>query len=182
MILKFLNLLFAPMFILLIEFFELKVVVLGYLILAIIFFIYKFYKKTAHKNMLMPAIYVVALSVAYYFSSLEAVKYIPVTLSMIFLLLFIDAHLHKKEMILGFTRKFYHKKLAEQEIEFLKNGDAYWVGVMLVNALIHLWVVNFSSDVVWAFYASIGWYILFFTSLFIQIIYGKFYVFKMSSR
>ena len=132
--------------------------------------------------MLMPAIYIVALSIAYYFSSLESVKYIPVSLSTIFLLLFVDAHYHKKEMILGYTRKFYKKELSSEEVEFLKRGDGYWVGVMLINTLIHLYVVNFSSDIVWAFYASVGWYILFFLALFMQIIYGKIYVSKVLSR
>ncbi len=181
MLSKLLTILFAPIFVLLIQYFELRAVVLVYLLLAVVFFIYKLFKKKSYKDMLMPSIYIVALSIAYYFSSLDAVKYIPVTLSMIFLLLFIDAHLHKKEMILGFTRKFYHKKLADNEVEFLKRGDGYWVWVMLINTLIHLYVVNFSSDIVWAFYASVGWYILFFTSLFIQIIYGKVYV-QMYSR
>ena len=85
-------------------------------------------------------------------------------------------------MILGYTRKFYKKELNSEEIEFLKRGDGYWVGVMLINTLIHLYVVNFSSDIVWAFYASVGWYILFFLALFIQIIYGKVYVSKVLSR
>ena len=181
MLSKLLTIFFAPIFVLLIQYFEFRAVVLTYLLLAVVFFVYRLFKKESHRDMMMPSIYLVALSIAYYFSSFETVKYIPVTLSMIFLLLFIDSHLHKKEMILGFTKKFYHKKLADDEVEFLKKGDGYWVGVMLVNTLIHLYVVNFSSDVVWAFYASVGWYILFFTSLFIQIIYGKVYV-QMYSR
>ncbi len=182
MISKFLSLFFAPFFVLLIQYYELRDVVLVYLSFAVLFFLYTYFKKKSYRDMLMPAIYIVALSIAYYFSSLDAVKYIPVTLSMIFLLLFIDSHLHKREMILGFTRKFYHKELKDAEVEFLKKGDVYWVGVMLVNTLIHLYVVNFSSDVIWAFYASIGWYILFFVSLAIQIIYGKFYAVQMYSR
>ncbi len=177
-----LGLLFAPAFVLLIRYFDLKSVILGYLVLAIIFFIYKFLKRESHKDLLMPTIYVVALSVAYYYSSLEAVKYIPVTLSMIFTLVFVDAHLNKKEMILGFTRKFYKKELSQDEVKYLKKGDGYWVGVMLVNTLIHLYVVNYSSDVFWAFYASVGWYGLFFGALAIQIIYGKFYAVQMYSR
>ncbi len=175
MVSNFFGLIFAPMFVLLLHYFEFESVVLVYLLMAIVFFIYSLTKKKIHKDMLMPSIYLVALSLAYYFSSFETVKYIPVTLSMIFLLLFIDSHYHKREMVLGFTKKFYHKKLSYNEIEYLKKGDIYWVWIMSINTLIHLYVVNFSSDVIWAFYASVGWYILFFVSLVIQIIYGKFY-------
>ena len=172
----------APSFVLLLHYFEFTEVVLVYLIMAIIFFIYSYAKKTSYKDMVMPSIYIVALSVAFYFSSLESVKYIPVTLSCIFLLLFIDAHYNKKEMILEYTKKFYKKELKYEESEFLKKGDGYWVIVMLINTLIHLYVVNFSSNVIWAFYASVGWYILFFTALIIQIIYGRFYAIQMYSR
>lgn len=182
MISNILGLLFAPLFVVLLHYFEFKSVVLVYLAIAIIFFIYSYLKKESYKDMVMPTIYLVALSVACYFSSFETVKYIPVTLSTIFLLLFIDSHYHKREMVLGFTRKFYPKKLMHDEVEFLKKGDGYWVGVMLVNTLIHLFVVNFSSDIVWAFYTSVGWYILFFVSLIVQIIYGKVFVVKMYSR
>ena len=182
MISNLLGLIFAPLFVVLLHYFELNIVISLYLFFAIIFFIVRLKKKKNKKDMLMPSIYIIALSLAYYFSSLDAVKYIPVTLSMIFLLLFIDAHLHKKEMILGFTKKFYKKKLSDAEVEFLKKGDGYWVVVMLINTLIHLYVVNFSSDVVWAMYASVGWYVLFFISLALQIIYGKFYALQMYHR
>ncbi len=173
MISNILSLVFAPMFVLLIHYFKFEDVTLIYLVLATIFFVYSFFKKISYRDMLMPSIYLVALSFAYYFSSIESVKYIPVTLSTIFLLLFIDSHLHKKYMILGFTKKFYSKELTYEEVQYLKNGDAYWVVVMLINTLIHLYVVNFTNDIIWAFYASVGWYILFFSALILQIVYGK---------
>jgi intracellular septation protein A len=96
--------------------------------------------------------------------------------------MFIDSHFNKKYMILGFTKKFYKKELKEEEIEFLKSGDGYWVIVMFFNTVIHLYIVNFLSNEIWAFYSSIGWYILFFISLIIQIIYGKTHAVKMYSR
>ena len=113
---------------------------------------------------------------------METVKYIPVTLSSIFFLMFVDSHFNKKYMILGFTQKFYKKELKKEEIEFLKKGDLYWVGVMLVNTLVHIYVVNFTSDVVWAFYSSVGWYVLFFGALIAQIVYGKVYGVKVHIR
>lgn len=179
---KFINILLAPLFVLLLHYFELKSVVLLYLFMSVIYFVYSYLKKISYKDMLIPSLYILGLSTAYYFSSFQTVKYIPVILSTIFLFLFIDAHFNKKNMILAFTEKFYKKELKKEEIEFLKRGDGYWVIVMLINTVIHLYIVNFSSDIIWAFYSSIGWYILFFISLFIQIIYGKTYAVKMYSR
>jgi len=179
---KFANIILAPMFVLLLHYFDLRMVVLFYLFMAVVFFIYKYFNKQSYKDMVIPLIYVIALSVAYYFSSFQTVKYIPVILSTIFLLLFLDAHFNKKHMILGFTKKFYKKKLSESEIEFLKHGDGYWVGVMLVNTIIHLYVVSFCSDAIWALYSSAGWYVVFFGALIAQIIYGKVYAVKMYLR
>ena len=182
MISNFIGLIFAPLFVVLLHYFEFESVVLLYLIMACGFFVYSLFKKKSLQDMVLPTIYMVALGVAYSFSSIESVKYIPVTLSVIFLLMFVDAHFNKREMVLGFTRKFYPKELSIAEVEYLKNGDGYWVFVMGVNTIIHLYVVNFTSDVVWAFYSSVGWYILFFTALISQIVYGKVYGVKMYSE
>jgi len=179
---KFLNIIFAPLFVLLIHYFEFRNVVLLYLVMAVVFFVYMYKKKSSYKELVVPSLYVIILSIAYYFSSFETVKYIPVTLSSIFFLMFVDAHFNKKYMVLGFTQKFYKKDLKEEEVAFLKRGDFYWVLVMLINTLIHLYIVNFSSDLVWAFYSSVGWYIYFFGALLAQIIYGKVYGVKVSSR
>jgi len=179
---KFANILFAPLFVLLIHYFEFRLVVLAYLIIAVVFFLYMYKKKSSYKDVVVPSLYVVILSIALYFSSLETVKYIPVTLSTIFMMMFVDSHYNKKYMILGFTQKFYKKELKEEEVEFLKRGDFYWVLVMLVNTMIHLYIVNFSSDLTWAFYSSVGWYGYFFTALIAQIIYGKVYGVKVSFR
>ncbi len=169
----FANILFAPMFVLLIHYFEFRSVVLLYLVISVGFFVYKYTKKDSYKDMIAPSLYVVILSLAYYFSSLDVVKYIPSTLSVIFTMMFIDSHINQKHMILAFTKKFYKKELKQKEIEFLKKGDLYWVFVMSFNTLIHLFIVNFSSDLVWAFYSSVGWYIYFFGALIAQIIYIK---------
>ncbi len=170
---RFANLLFAPMFVLLIHYFEFRSVVLLYLFMSVCFFVYMYKNMSSFKELVTPLLYVVVLSVAYYFSSLHVVKYIPVTLSIIFTLVFVDSHYNKKYMILSFTKKFYKKELKLKEEEYLKKGDFYWILVMLLNTLIHFYIVNFSSDLVWAFYSSIGWYVYFFGALIAQIIYIK---------
>ena len=126
------------MFVLLIHYFEFRLVVFVYLVIAIAFFLYMYKKKSTYRDIIIPSLYVVILCIALYFSSLETVKYIPVTLSSIFLMMFIDSHFNKKYMILEFTNKFYKKELKEVEVEFLKKGDIYWVWVMLINTVIHL--------------------------------------------
>jgi intracellular septation protein A len=172
---KFLNILFAPLFVLFIHYFEFKSVVLAYLVGALIYLVYKIKTNVSKRELISPILYVVLLGIAYSFSSIQAVKYMPTTLSAMFFIMFIDSHIHKKYMILDFTKQFYKKELQKSEIEFLKRGDLYWVFVMGLNTLIHIYIVNFCSDIIWAFYSSIGWYFYFFTALIFQILYGKIY-------
>jgi hypothetical protein len=105
MLSNLLNIIFAPAFVVLIHYFEFRSVVLVYIIISLVYFIYTFMKKSSNKEMLLPTIYLVILSLAYYFSSFETIKYIPLTLSSIFLALFIDSHFNKKEMVLNFTKQ-----------------------------------------------------------------------------
>ena len=176
---KFLNILFAPVFVLLIHYFEFKSVVLVYLIGAVFYLGYKIKSRVQIKELVVPMLYVTLLGIAYGFSSIQAVKYMPTTLSAMFTVMFVDSYLHKRYMILGFTKQFYKKELKSHEVEFLKRGDLYWVFVMGLNTLIHIYIVNFCSDIVWAFYSSVGWYFYFFTALIAQILYGKIYGTKM---
>lgn len=176
-----LALLFAPTFIISLHYLEFKIAVLSCLFLSIFFFIYSFLKKKTLENLSVPTIYVLLLVFAYFSSSVEMVKFIPVLISATFFALFIDATIHKKNLILSFTKKIYKKKLSREEILFLKNGDSYWVIVTLINIFIQLTLVFYGSDVLWAFYSSTGWYGFFFTSLIIQIIYGRFYALKLYS-
>ena len=171
---KFLSLIYAPLFIVLLYNFEFKAVVLIYLFLALIFFIYRYIKKTTLKDLALPTFYIFMLLIAYYFASFEVVKLVPVTLSAVFFVLFVDSTFNKKELIYTSTTKFYPKELQEWEIVYLKKGDFYWAVVTFINTLIQVAVVYLASDYIWAFYTSVGWYIFFFMALFSQIIYGKF--------
>ncbi len=178
---KVLALLFAPTFLISLHFLEFNTVVLSYLFLSILFFIYSFLTKKTLKDLTLPSTYILLLSIAYFSSSFEMVKFIPVFISATFFTLFVDATINKRELILGFTKKFYKKELSQGEILFLKNGDGFWAVVTFINTLIQLTLVFYGTDSLWAFYSSVGWYIFFFTSLFVQIIYGRFYAIRLYS-
>jgi uncharacterized membrane protein len=170
---KLLSIIYAPLFIVLMYNFEFKAVVLIYLFLSVIFLIYRYINKTTLKDLILPFFYIVMLLLAYYFASMEVVKLVPVVLSAVFFVLFVDSSLNKKELIYSFTTKFYPKQFQEWEVSYIKKGDAYWAVVTFINTLIQVFVVYFADDFVWAFYTSVGWYIFFFMALFIQIVYGK---------
>ncbi len=105
-------------------------------------------------------------------------RLIPAFISSFFFLFFLNAYIYKKNLILYFTQKFYHKKLTKTELEFLSNSDLYWVGTTLLNTMIQALMGIYADDTLWVFYSSIGWYIYLFIALTVHIVYGKIYALK----
>jgi len=176
-----LTLLFAPSFLVLIQYFSFELIVLIYIVLSLVVLIYAYIKKKKAEDFVIITIYLVLLSIAYFTSSFQSVKFIPVFSAMTFFTIFAYGSMHKKELIFKFTKKFYKKDLGEAEILFLKEGDRFWAIAILIYAIFLLTLVYNADDKLWAFFSSVGWYIYFVLTLTIQIIYGKFYAIKMYS-
>ena len=100
-------------------------------------------------------------------------KMVPPLFASIFFFLFTAAFFSKKHLVLSFTKRFYKKALDAKEEEYLKGGDAYWMGVTLINTVVLINMGLFADNVTWAVYSSVGWYIYFFSALIVQIVYGK---------
>jgi len=100
-------------------------------------------------------------------------KLVPTLFSLIFLSLFTAAVFSKKHLVLKLTKKFYKKNLREEEEEYLKTGDFYWMIVTLLNTIALIGVACLADDTTWALYSSVGWYIYFLCALLVQIAYGK---------
>jgi len=175
------TLLFAPLFLLLIHYFEFKLIVLIFILFSFILLTYAIVKKKKFEDFIILGIYLVLLTISYVYASLSTVKFIPVFTSMAFFTLFAQAALQKKELIYQLTQKFYKKKLSVQEVNYLKSGDLYWALSIFIYMLIQIGLVFYASDAIWAIYSSLGWYIYFLVILGMQIMYGKFYAIKVSS-
>lgn len=170
-----LTLLFAPTFLLSIHYFDFKTVVCVYLLLSFIYFIVTLIQTKISKDLLTPFIYIVLLTLAYFYVDFQIVKYIPVFISILFFLLFFDASISHKELIYKLTHRFYKKDLSNQENIFLKNSDIYWTIITGCNVVIQIFLAHQNNAVLWALYSSVGWYVFFFIALLIQLLYGKFY-------
>jgi uncharacterized membrane protein len=176
-----LTLLFAPSFLLLIHYFDFKRIVLVYIVLSLVFLIYSLKQKKKIEDFVILAIYLILLTISYFYVSIETVKFIPVFTSIAFFTIFAESAIRKKELIYKLTQKFYKKDLSDAESKFLKKGDAYWAFSILLYAIVQVILVFSASDTIWAIYSSIGWYVYFVATLGAQIIYGKIYALKMSA-
>lgn len=176
-----LTLLFAPSFLLLIHYFDFKQIVLVYIVLSLVFLIYALKQKKKIEDFIILGIYLVLLTISYFYVSIETVKFIPVFTSMAFFTIFAESAIRKKALIYKLTQKFYKKELSDAEVRFLKNGDTYWALSILLYAVVQVVVVFSASDAIWALYSSVGWYVYFVVTLGVQILYGKIYAIKMSA-
>lgn len=175
------TLLFAPSFLVLIQYFSFQLIVSIYILLSFIVLVYAFLKRKKAEDFIIISIYLVLLSIAYISNSFQSVKFIPVFSAMTFFTIFAYSSIKKKELIFNFTKKFYKKDLGEAESMFLKDGDKFWAVAILLYAVFLLSLVYYGDDRVWAFFSSVGWYIYFVLTLVTQIIYGKVYAIKMYS-
>jgi hypothetical protein len=176
------TLLFAPTFILSLHYFSFETVVICYLLLIIIYSFVLYFKTRKSRDILVPGIYILLLLLAYTYAELTIIKWIPVLVSAIFFSIFLEAVFHKKKWILSLTQRFYPKPLSSSEIDFLEEGDVYWMYVTLFNTIIQVIFVFYASDMLWAVYSSVGWYIFFASALILQVAYGKLFKIKLSTK
>lgn len=177
-----LTLLFAPSFLIFIQYFEFTTVTLVYILLCLVTLIYALIKKKKYEDFIIVTIYLLLLSLAYFTNSLDTVKLIPVFSAITFFGIFAYGALHKKELIYKFTTRFYNRELSNEEALFLKKGDMFWAFSILLYATLLMALVYFGDDTLWAFFSSVGWYLYFLIVLVLHIIYGKFYAIKMLTK
>lgn len=117
----------------------------------------------------------------YYNTTLEDVlvlKAFPLALSSIITLLIFLSYMKKKSMILYFAKKFSKVAISEKEKEYIHNSTLFWIGVSLINVIIHFNIFTGTNSSFWVFYSSIGWYFLFICAGLIQFLHRKFVFLK----
>lgn len=168
-----LSFIFAPSFILLLQFFAFEDLTLSYGVLMFVYLLFSLIIKADLKTISTPLIYFVFIVIAYFFSSLAYVKAIPALISSFFFLFFLESALSKRHTVLKFSQRFYKKKLSVAEEKFIASSDAYWAVVTFFNVFIQVALIFNENNQLWAFYSSVGWYIFLGSALLLQILYGK---------
>ena len=105
-------------------------------------------------------------------------KAFPLILSSIITLLIYISYIKKKSMIIYFAQKFSKQKVSEEEKEYIHNSTLSWVGVSLINVIVHTLIFFDTNDNFWIFYSSIGWYFLFLVAGIFQFLHRKFVFLK----
>lgn len=175
------SILFAPTFVLFMHFYSFEKVAFAYAVFMFLYLLLVLLQKHNLKSASTPLVYFIFIIAAYFFSIIEFIKLIPALISGSFFLLFLNAYIQKKELILSITKKFY-KKMDKDEEQYVGKSDGYWAIVVLINTLIQIILAFEFSNEIWAFYSSVGWYIYMLMALIIQILYGKIYALKVNGN
>jgi len=174
----FLSLTFAPLFVLALRFFEFENVALSFTFLMFIYLVFVLITKQNLKSIATPFIYFVLVLIAYYYSSIEFVKLAPTFISGAFFIFFLNAYIQKKSIVLKMMKRFYKKELGETKENYIAQSDGYWAFILFINTLIQLFFVFYDNNALWAFYSSVGWYLLMLFALILQILYGNIFLFR----
>lgn len=110
---------------------------------------------------------------SFFLNKIDSLRILPLCISLVFLAIFIYFLAKNRSIPLEMTRKFTKKTISEAEEIFLLRSQAWWVAALFINCILHIYFAFYASLAAWAFYSSIGWYILFFTTLASNIIIGK---------
>jgi uncharacterized membrane protein len=175
------SLVFPPSFVLLIHFFNFSDVAFTYGAIVFLYMLFLIVKKEKLKSISTPIIYFAFIVIAYMLKSMAFIKLIPVLISATFFFVFLNAYIQNQTLILNMTKKFY-RNLDQKKADFIAKGDGYWALVIFINTLVQLGLVFYDNNELWAFYSSIGWYILMFVALVLQIVYGHFYGIIMANK
>ncbi|MEA3374403.1 MAG: hypothetical protein U9Q62_12030 [Campylobacterota bacterium] len=173
------TLVFAPSFLIALSFFPLAETAFFAAMLVFLWIIIQVYKEGLTRSLAVPLIYFLFTLGAALMDSLNLIKNIPLLISILFFLMFVGAVIGKKRMVLGFVKRFYPKELSHAEVRYLSASDLYWAMVTGANSMVQWVVITYFSLQVWAFYSSVGWYILFAVAGIAHYLYGRFYALRL---
>jgi len=128
------------------------------------------WKKRYSLDALISPLLAVILGVcAFFIPDFIIIKLYPLLISLVFLLFFFYAVITKKYPLIGWVEKFKKRPLSNQETIDIKKSHIFWVIVLGINTLIHLYFVLYGSVNAWALYSFAGWYLYFGMAIIIQL-------------
>jgi len=143
----------------------LVVVGLGWVILLV-------YRHRERKDFVSPVVVGLLGLGAWISGDLMALKFYPLVLSLLFLLDFIGSVVTKRYLLIEWVEKFKKRPLESSERRDVIVSHWFWIGVLGVNSLLHLYVLLVESTFLWALYSFAGWYLLFGSAMALQLLFA----------
>lgn len=138
--------------------------------MGIVALLFQIWRKQYNLDNITSPIFAIVLGMcAFFISDFIVIKLYPLLVSLVFWLYFIYSVIAKKYPLVVWVEKFQKRPLSTQEMIDVKKSHLFWVIVLGVNSLIHLYLVLYGSINEWALYSFVGWYLYFGMAMIIQI-------------
>ncbi len=128
--------------------------------------------KNRFKNVLVPLAATTVGFLVWYMDSVMVFKVLPVLITSLFLVKFLEAVVFKRPFLAKMVQKTPKVVWSEEKLSFIDSAHMYWLIVTTINMVLQI-AVLFAPMKIWALYTTVGWYMLFGGALALQIIYGK---------
>ena len=132
------------------------------------------------RQMLYPLLYMFIALIAYLLKDFSILKVLPLLISSFITLFITISYLRNNSVILFFAKKFARHEISPREQEYIHQSTLFWIGVSLVNILIHLRIFLGGNIDYWILYSSFGWYFIFLLAGLLQFLHRKFIFMKRS--
>ncbi len=136
--------------------------------------------KREKKQALYPLLYIIISILAYLLKDFNILKLLPLLISSFITLFITISYIRNNSVILFFAKKFSRHEISPSEQEYIHRSTLFWIGVSLVNVLIHLSIFLDSNIDYWIYYSSIGWYFVFLSAGFLQYLHRRFIFMRRS--
>jgi len=170
------SLIYAPLVVLSLKYFDIKFVSIFIFIFSLIWFAILFNKNK--KETIFPIVYLLIAIFAFFMQDFILLKSTPVVISSLVTIIFLLSYLRKKSILLYFIDKFSKKIIPSQEKEYIHKSTLFWVIISFVNTLIHLKIFFGNNIEFWIYYSSFGWYAIFIIAGIVQFLHRKFIFLK----
>ena len=166
------SLLYAPLAFTALRYFDIQVTSLIIFAVSMLWLLLSLRKEK--KQTLYPLLYIFIALMAYFLKDFNILKLLPLLIST-FMTLFISiSYLRNNSVILFFAKKFARHDISADEQEYIHRSTLFWIGVSLINVLIHLRIFLDGNNNYWIAYSSFGWYIVFLLAGLLQFLHRKF--------
>ena len=128
--------------------------------------------KFSLKKIIQPVVLIAIGLISIGTESYLILKGFPLVVSLFFFIAFIHAQITKNYFLIKYIQKF--KKLDKLEIDYLIKTHIVWIVITFINVLLHTYFLFMGSLKEWAFYTTVGWYILLGCGILFQIIFRRF--------
>ena len=128
------------------------------------------------KQALYPLLYIIISSMAYLLKDFNILKVLPLLVSSFITLFIAVSYIRNNSVILYFAKKFARHEISPLEQEYIHKSTLFWIGVSLLNVIIHLYIFLGDNIDYWIYYSSFGWYLLFLMAGLLQFLHRR-YVF-----